>query len=100
MSSRRSLTLVLVAGWLFGCGGGSEGGGTTEPTGPDQAGAHYAQSITVVSGDNQTAVMGTAVPVSPIVRVLSERSRPLQGATLTFTPDGGRGALDAQTAVT
>lgn len=100
MSSRRSLTLALVAGWLLGCGGGGEGGGATEPTGPDQAGAHYARSITVVSGDNQTAVMGTAVPVSPVVRVMSERSRPLQGATLTFAPDGGRGVLDAQTAVT
>src|SRR5262245_53435360 len=104
IGSRRTLMLAMAAGALVatgltGCGGGD--GTPAEPEGPDQAGTqHYAGSITIVSGDNQSVGAGSAVQQSPIVRVLSERSRALRGATLTLTADGGRGTLDATSIVT
>ena len=86
--------LCLVA---LGCGGGAEGSAVT---GPDAAGAHSAGSISVASGANQSAAPGQAVPIAPVLRATSERGRPLQGATLSLAPDGGRGTLDGTAIVT
>ena len=102
----RSVALFALAlGILTACSGGGDGGngpdgGGNPITGPDDFGAHTVGTIVVASGASQLVGAGQAVPLAPVIRVTSERGRPLRGASLTLTPEGNRGVLDATTAAT
>ena len=73
---------------LTACGGD---GGTTSPpvTEPDTV----AASVTVISGDGQTAEVGTLLPTQLGVRVTNSGGDPLLGKTLTWTVESGGGGL-------
>jgi hypothetical protein len=98
---RRLETVVaaVVGLVLAGCGGGGDNGGG-DPTGPDNAGAQPVGAISVFAGNNQAVGPGEVVPVRPVLKVTSDRGRPLQGATVTFTIEGNRGMLDAAAVTT
>jgi len=48
-------------------------------------------SLQIVSGNGQSATVGTAVPSSPTVRVLDDQSNPVAGVTVTFAVASGGG---------
>jgi surface protein len=56
--------------------------------------------ISVVTGDNQTATVGSAVPIPPTVRVRDTDDNPLPGVSVTFTLTAGNGATAPTTPVT
>ncbi len=88
--SRRTAIVCLIA---LACSGGDD------PTGPDNAGSAAVGSITVSAGNNQSVGPGEVVPVRPVLKVLSDRDRPLQGATVAFAIENG-GTLDAASVTT
>jgi hypothetical protein len=90
-----AMGLLMLAG--TGCGAGKN---DASPSGPDDASVRPVAAIAVVSGSGQRVGPGEVVPTSPLLRATSDRGRPLMGATLTFTPEGGRGTLDAASVVT
>ncbi len=47
-----------------------------------------AESLELVSGDNQTGTAGTSLANPVIVRVLDQFNNPFVGASVEFTPDG------------
>ncbi|HEY0930478.1 MAG TPA: hypothetical protein VGE27_11215 [Gemmatimonas sp.] len=57
-------------------------------------------SITAVSGTNQTATVGTAVPVAPSVILRDNRGNPVSGITVTFSIASGNGTVQGATATT
>jgi hypothetical protein len=57
-------------------------------------------TITVVSGGNQTALAGTALPNPVVVQVRAGDGLFLAGTTVTFTPNVGHGTAQPATAVT
>lgn len=63
---------------------------------PDEAVA----SVEVVSGEDQWAVAGHALPDSVAVLVTDETGRPIWGAAVTFEPDVGSGRAHPGTATT
>lgn len=68
----------------------------TEPVSPH---AGDPAGIVLVSGDAQIAVVGTAVEHPLVVRVVDALQRPVQGATVDFTPIGG-GTVRRATTIT
>ena len=48
-----------------------------------------ATQFTIVQGDNQTAIAGTAVTVTPTVLVQDQYDNPIVGRTVTFSASGG-----------
>lgn len=50
-------------------------------------------SIEILSGDGQSAVVGTSVTSAPTVRVLDDESNPVAGVTVTFTVTAGGGSV-------
>jgi hypothetical protein len=59
-----------------------------------------ASKIAKVSGDNQTAVLGRALPQPLVVRILDPNDTPVPNATVTFTVSTGGGVLSATSATT
>lgn len=57
-------------------------------------------SVLVVSGDNQTAVQGTALVNRPTVRVLDANGNRVVGATVTFAVTAGGGSITGATQAT
>lgn len=53
-----------------------------------------------VDGDDQSATAGSAVPVSPAVRVLDSDGQPVQGYEVVFVATGGGGKVTGATQVT
>lgn len=77
------------------CGG--DDGTTTPPvTEPDTT----AASITAVSGDGQTAEVGTPLPTLLGVRVTNSAGEPLVTKTISWSVESGGGALAGSTSVT
>jgi hypothetical protein len=74
----------VVAVMLAACGGGGGDGGD-HPSGPSV--------IQVVSGDAQTAVVGTELPVTLTVRVTDSSAGPSVGTTVTWSTASGSGAV-------
>ena len=66
-------------------------------TGPSGSGG--AASLAVSSGDGQTGLAGTALPIQPAVIVKDSSNTPLAGVTVTFAVDSGGGSLAATSAV-
>jgi hypothetical protein len=57
-------------------------------------------AITLVNGDNQRAIAGTALRDRLIVRVVNRRGRPVEGALVRFRVDPGNGVVDPAAVVT
>ena len=68
------------------------------PSGPTPAGppAH----LEIVSGDAQTAVVGTALPAPLVVHVTDDKGKDVQGQVVNFRVTGGNGTVFAGTALT
>lgn len=62
--------------------------------------AGSASAVAVASGDNQSAVQGTAVVTQPTVRVTDAGGNPVSGATVTFAVIGGGGVATGVNQVT
>ena len=89
--------LIRVAGTIFlatlvGCGG--EGSPSSPPQPPRPA------TLTILSGDNQSGPVGAVLSQMPMVRVSDQASRPLAGATVSWTVTSGGGTVDRPSTVT
>jgi hypothetical protein len=81
--------LALLVGLLAaGCNGEVVGGGQTPA------------KLVVVSGDLQTAQVGTELPQQLVVRVLDDRGRPVKGQIVNFRVTAGNGTVFAGAALT
>ncbi len=67
---------------------------------PIALGVGAPSSIEPAAGDDQSAVVGGAVPVDPSVRVKDADGNPLGGIPVTFTVTGGGGTVSGNTPVT
>lgn len=85
--------VVLVGAALLAlaaCGGGGDG----QEMPPTPA------SITIVSGNTQTGVAGSVLPLDLTVRVTDSGARPVTGATVTWAVTAGGGTVAPTSAVT
>jgi hypothetical protein len=57
-------------------------------------------TLTIVSGNNQTAVAGTTLPLPLVVRVTDQNGNVVPGVVVTFSVTGGNGSLSAASATT
>jgi adhesin/invasin len=57
-------------------------------------------SITAISSTNQTATVGTLVPVAPSVVIRDNRGNPVSGITVSFSIGSGNGTVQNGTVVT
>jgi adhesin/invasin len=57
-------------------------------------------TVSVVDGDNQTAQLGTNVPIRPVVIVRDADGNPVAGVTVNFSIVGGGGGLSGATQTT
>jgi hypothetical protein len=80
--------LVFLVATVSACGGGD----IVTPVPPAQ--------MTVVSGDNQSATAGQALPTPLTVAVTTAAGAPVVGDTVTWTIMTGTGSLSATSAVT
>ena len=62
--------------------------------------AGTAQTITVISGNNQTGTPGAALPDSLRIRLTDQFGNPVSGVTITWTPVGSSGIASPSTSVT
>jgi adhesin/invasin len=62
-------------------------------TGPIALGVGAPASIELVAGDDQTATVGTTVPIAPSVMVRDADDNPLSGIPVTFTVTAGGGSV-------
>jgi hypothetical protein len=96
-----------AASWTLGSGAGTQQV-RAKPTGngaPDTlqalfaatAGASSAADLAKLSGDNQTAVAGSVLPDSLVVRVTDASSNPVAGVQVTWTLSGGGAVSSAAT---
>jgi hypothetical protein len=95
--------------WTLGTGAGAQqvlakpvGNGTpstVQVTFSANAGASSASTLALVSGDDQTATAGTALPDSLVVRATDASNNPAANVTVTWTITGG-GAVSATTVAT
>lgn len=67
---------------------------------PIALGAGAPESIEEVAGDDQTSVVGEAVPIAPSVRVRDADGTPLAGIPVTFTVTKGGGTVTGATPLT
>ncbi|MFN0150356.1 MAG: clostripain-related cysteine peptidase [bacterium] len=93
---RRAVPIAVFSGLLsiIGCGGGDDDG----PAGPGPT--PVATSIAISSGDNQTALIGTAVAIAPAVIVRDQNGAAFAGAVVTFTVETGGGSVAGATDTT
>jgi len=57
-------------------------------------------TLTIVSGNNQTAVAGTTLPLPLVVRVTDQNGNVVPGVTVNFAATGGGGTVSAASAIT
>jgi hypothetical protein len=62
--------------------------------------AREASNLAIFAGNNQTAVAGTAVAVSPSVKVTDINGGPIAGVSITFAIASGGGSIASSTSVT
>lgn len=58
-----------------------------------------AAALETISGDGQSATVGTALPRPIVLRVVDSKSRAVPGAAVRFDVAAGRGGIDSATAV-
>lgn len=96
MRSTSMGAVLLAALAAAACSGGDGGGGGTDggtgPAGPS--------AMAAAGGDNQTAAVGTAVPVPPAVRVTNGRGQAVANVAVTFTVGAGGGSVSGGAATT
>ena len=63
------------------------------------AGPDTPEGITAVSGNDQSAAVGTAVSNPLVVLVVNATGAPFSGATVTWTVTGGGGSVSDSTSV-
>ena len=85
----RVVVVGLASLALAACGGG--GGHKTPPT---------AASVTIVSGNNQTGVVGSALPTALGVSVKDSSGRAVLGASVSWTVVAGGGSVTSATSTT
>jgi hypothetical protein len=88
MTIHRTLFLVILAGALAACDGGTS-------SGPPVAGA-----VQVRSGNDQEGTAGAALFGALVVQVVDTRGRPLPGRAVTFAVTSGAGRVTPATVVT
>lgn len=111
--SRRPLTnangVAEVGGWTLGETPGTNtlratvagNGITNNPiVFTATATAGVATSVTILGGNNQSALAGSVVPVSPSVQVRDNRGNPVSGTTVTFLINSGGGTVAPATVTT
>ena len=86
----RSWTITLLAGL-------SLTGACDSPSGPGQPSAVH---VGIVSGDQQTGIVASALPSPLVVKVTDEKGRAMAGQTVSFRIAEGNGTLATSTAVT
>jgi hypothetical protein len=59
-----------------------------------------ATSMSIVSGNNQSANRHTALPKPLVVKVTDQYANPVAGVTISFTDNGAGGTLSSATAIT
>lgn len=92
--------IATVGSWTLGCVAGSN---TLTATSPGLAGSPLtftatgntgpASIIEISAGNNQTATVGTPVPVNPSVLVTDGCGNPVSGITTTFAVTAGGGSI-------
>jgi hypothetical protein len=89
--------IVFATTTLCACGG-SDGTGPSNGTSNLPAGA----TLSVVTGDGQSAFVGSLLPVTPQVAVRTAAGQPIGGITVSFFPrgGGGDGAVGAASGIT
>ena len=94
---RRHL-LLLVLALTAACGSSVTPTGVAPPPPPPAPGP--PASITIVSGDGQSAAPGTLLPAKVSVLVKDASGAPVPGVVVHFTVDSGGGAIASSTATT
>ncbi|HEU0300428.1 MAG TPA: leishmanolysin-related zinc metalloendopeptidase, partial [Longimicrobium sp.] len=97
--------LAVVGSWVMGPAAGintlvATFPGTVVPAVLFTATAGNAGTISINGGNNQAAMVGTAVPTAPSVLVVDGSGNPMAGQTVTFTVTAGGGSLGSVTATT
>ncbi|MBA3345292.1 MAG: hypothetical protein H0T44_08325 [Gemmatimonadales bacterium] len=69
-------------------------------SGPIGVGVGGAASIELAAGDQQTATVGSAVPIAPAVLVRDATGNPVQGVPIQFTVASGGGSVSGAAALT
>lgn len=87
----RILVVGLASLLLSACGGGGGGGHKTPPA---------PASITIVSGNTQTGVAGSALPAALSVSVKDASGRVVAGATVSWAVVAGGGSVTPATSTT
>lgn len=87
----RRLALAVV---LSACGGGGDGDGGTITPPPE------SRVLAKTGGDQQTGVVGSAVAVSPRVRVTTSSGSAVAGVTVSFAVASGGGSVGQSSAAT
>jgi adhesin/invasin len=59
-----------------------------------------SDTLTIVAGDDQTAIAGTAVAIAPSVQILDGGGNPVSSLTVTFSIQSGGGSFTGGTVVT
>src|SRR5712671_5691230 len=93
--STRDLALSFVLA-LFGCGGAPTGNTFTDPPPPPAAVATTIE----VQGSGQTARIGQALSVAPVVVVKDQTGKTMSSVSVTFVVSTGGGSLAAGSATT
>lgn len=80
--------LVIAALGLAASCGDDEGGGTTDPPPPP-----VPTALAAVSGDGQSAMVGTPLPEPFVVEVTDQNGDPAAGVDMAWAVTGGGGSL-------
>jgi adhesin/invasin len=104
-ATTNSAGVATVGSWTLGAAAGpnslvaSSGSLSGSPVTFNATGTAGAPGlITIVAGDAQTAVAGTAAAIAPSVKVTDQNGNAVAGATVTFTVVAGGGSIAGGTA--
>jgi adhesin/invasin len=97
--------IATAASWTLGATAGTNivvasAAGLPSVTFTATGTAGDAANVVAVSGNNQVAVVGTALVTRPTVRVTDASGNPVSGATVTFAVSGGGGTISGATQTT